>query len=145
MSPFSFLFFDFHRISQLGRFGLVVAMSVCLFVCCLSPSHAFFFAWTGASLVLGVVRIVPLPCVEEEEEEDKDEEDDEDKEEDEDEDKDKDEDKEDKDKDKNKDKIWTMTRKGKRTTTRTRTRTKLSLTNFFLHLIYLTTQQLKVI
>ena len=41
----------FHRIGPLGRFGLVVAMSVCLFVClsvCLSvcgmsPFHAIFF------------------------------------------------------------------------------------------------------
>ena len=32
---------DFHRIGPLGRFGLVVAMSVRLFVC-LSPSHAIF-------------------------------------------------------------------------------------------------------
>ena len=36
----------FHRIGPLGRFGLVVAMSVCLSVClsvCVSPSHAIFF------------------------------------------------------------------------------------------------------
>ena len=31
----------FHRISLLGQFGLVVAMSVWVRVC-LSPSHAFF-------------------------------------------------------------------------------------------------------
>ena len=37
----------FHRIRPLGRFGLVVAMSVCMYLAgqpgILSPSHAFFF------------------------------------------------------------------------------------------------------
>ena len=38
----------FHRIGLLGRFGLEVAMSVCLSVC-LSPPHAIFLRpWTGA-------------------------------------------------------------------------------------------------
>ena len=37
--PFSKIF---HRIGPLGRFGLVVAMSVCLSVC-VCPSHAIFF------------------------------------------------------------------------------------------------------
>ena len=32
----------FHRIGLLGRFGLEVAMSVCLSVCLMSPSHAIF-------------------------------------------------------------------------------------------------------
>ena len=31
----------FHQLGPLGRVGLVVAMSVCLFTC-LSPSHAIF-------------------------------------------------------------------------------------------------------
>ena len=40
----------FHRIGPLGRFGLLVAMSVCLSVC-VSPSHAFFFkCWSQKCL-----------------------------------------------------------------------------------------------
>ena len=35
---------NFHRIGPLGRFGLVVAMSVCVFAC-LSPFHAIFFKY----------------------------------------------------------------------------------------------------
>ena len=39
---------DFHPIGPLGRFGLVAAMSVCVFVffylfICLSPTHGIFF------------------------------------------------------------------------------------------------------
>ena len=41
--------FNFHQLGPLGRVGLVVDMSVCLFVS-LSPSHAIFFL--GLSLVL---------------------------------------------------------------------------------------------
>ena len=55
----------FHRIGPLGRFGLVVAMSVHMFY--LVPSPCDFFAsmdWCGAFLVRGLVRSVPRPRVE---------------------------------------------------------------------------------
>ena len=51
--------FFFHQLGPLGRVGLGVAKSVCVFVC-LSPSHGIFFAWSdwcGACLVRGLVRV----------------------------------------------------------------------------------------
>ena len=53
---------DFHRIGPLGRFGLVVAMSVCVSVCLFVPFPCDFFAsvdWRGASHVRGLVQSVP--------------------------------------------------------------------------------------
>ena len=58
---------DFHRIGPLGRFGLVVAMSVRVFLFLSVPSPCDFFAsvdWCGGSLVHGLVWIVRRPCVE---------------------------------------------------------------------------------
>ena len=55
---------DFHRIGPLGRFSLVVAMSVHGWVV---PSPCYFFAWVdwcGVSLVRGLVRSVPRPRME---------------------------------------------------------------------------------
>ena len=53
-------------VGPLGRFGLVVAMPVCLSVCGLSPSHAIFFCMDqgGVSLVHGLVRSLSRPRVE---------------------------------------------------------------------------------
>ena len=55
----------FHRIGPMGRFGLVVAMYVSLFVTLfVCPLPMQFFAsmdWCGASLVRGLVRSVPRP------------------------------------------------------------------------------------
>ena len=34
---------DFHQLGPLGRVGQRVDMSVCVFVCLMSPSHAIFF------------------------------------------------------------------------------------------------------
>ena len=54
---------DFHQLGPLGRVGLVVAKSVCLFV----PFPCDFFAWLewcGACLVRGLMRIVPRHRVE---------------------------------------------------------------------------------
>ena len=47
----------FHRIGPLGRFGLVVMMSVLLYVSC-----PLFFSVRGSSLAL--VRTIPRPRVE---------------------------------------------------------------------------------
>ena len=53
---------DFHRIGPLGRFGLVVAMSVPDFVCPLPMQFCFACVdWCGALLVHGLVRSVPCP------------------------------------------------------------------------------------
>ena len=44
---------SFHRIGPLGRFDLVVAMTVP----CMSPSHAIFFAWNKTGVwLLRVIR-----------------------------------------------------------------------------------------
>ena len=51
---------DFHRIGPLSRFDLVVTMSVCVFVCCLSPFHVLdfeaYFAPTSQSRMSKIFR-----------------------------------------------------------------------------------------
>ena len=55
----------FHRIGPLGRFGLVVAMYVLMYLCCPLPMGFFCVVdWCGASLARGLVRSVNRPHVE---------------------------------------------------------------------------------